>query len=636
MKPLLFDLKKRLINLLLMSSFVSLSSHAANSSDYLNQLQNKAKQQQLWKQTEWLNLLHYAGNVDAPDDFTNPVRDKKFFLAENGANNPEAELVATLVGIYDGEKKDNDNAQCRFVARLNWLTQKLAINTETLPTVHCKKYIEWRKNVQPRQVTLVFPTYHLNSPSSMFGHTLLRLDPEQDQGESKWLSVSISFGANVPENENSALYAYRGLVGGYAGLFITDHYYKKIQEYNGIEHRDIWEYHLNLTPEEIERMVTHIWELQDINFDYYFFDENCSYRLLELLEIARPGIELTNEYMVTAIPIDTVKTIYKAGMIENTEYRPARATVLSFMIQQMPENNRKLVMQLSGNIEIKNSSDFTRLPRDEQREIIEATYKYLRYQQTGTDRDPAVAKRSFQLLKLRNNYPVSSTPDLPPPVSPEKGHNSKRTSFGLGRRLDNYYGEVGFKMSFHDLEDNEEGFLRGAQINIGSLQIRAEENEGISLYKLDLIDIFSLSPRTQFFKPSAWRVYAGFEKQLTDGVDQLAAHLTGGAGGSWDFSDNNQFYTLATGRLEVNKQLDHSVEPGIGFIIGFLSHFAKNTARLEVSGEHFTGNMYRLRATYTHNFVINTNNSLKIFAKYEWQENDVEFSDINLSYQYYF
>ena len=636
MKFLLSDIKQRSNYSLLITLFISLSSHAANASDYLNQLQNKAKQQQLWKQTEWLNLLHYEGHGDSPDDYANPIRDKIFFLADKGANNAEAELIATLNGIYDSENKDDKNAQCRFVARLNWLTQKLAINTETLPTVHCKKYIEWRKNVQPQQVTLVFPTYHLNSPSSMFGHTLLRLDPEQDQGESKWLSVSISFGANAPENENSALYAYRGLVGGYAGLFITDHYYKKIQEYNGIEHRDIWEYHLNLTPEEIERMVTHIWELQEINFDYYFFDENCSYRLLELLEIARPGIELTNEYMVTAIPIDTVKTIYKAGIIENTEYRPARATVLSFMIQQMPENNRELVMQLSKNIEIKNSSDFTRLSRDEQREIIEAAYKYLRYQQTGTDRDPAVAKRSFQLLKLRNNYPVSSTPDLPPPVSPEKGHNSKRTSFALGRRLDNYYAEVGFKMSFHDLEDNEEGFLRGAQINIGSLQIRAEENEGISLYKLDLIDIFSLSPRTQFFKPSAWRVYAGFEKQLTDGVDQLAAHLTGGAGGSWDFSDNNQFYTLATGRLEINKQLDHTVEPGIGFITGLLSHFGTNTARLEISGEHFTGNMYRLRAQYIHNFVINTNNSLKIFAKHEWQENEVEFSDINLSYQYYF
>jgi hypothetical protein len=633
---LLTDINLRIKYLLLITTLITFTSHAANSEHYLRQLQNHAKQQQLWKQTEWLNLLHYKDNDDSPDDYENSIRDTAFFLADNGNNNAESELIATLDSIYDNEKKDDENAQCRFVARLNWLKQKLAINTDTLPAVHCKEYIAWRENVQPQQVTLVFPTYHLNSPSSMFGHTLLRLDPEKDEDESKWLSVSISFGANVPEGENSALYAWRGLFGGYSGLFITDHYYKKIQEYNGIEHRDIWEYHLNLTSEEIERLVTHIWELQSINFDYYFFDENCSYRLLELLEIARPGIELTDEYMVTAIPIDTVKTINKAGMIENTEYRPSRATVLSYMLENMPENNRDLAIKLSDDIETKSNQNFTRLSLDEQREIIEAAYKYLRYQQSEKGRDPDIAKRSFQLLKLRNNYPVSEVPEVPAPVSPEKGHSSKRSSFALGKRLDNYYGEFGFKMSFHDLEDNEKGFLRGAQINIGSLQIRTEENESVSLYKLDLIDIFSLAPRTQFFKPVAWRIYTGFERQFTKVVDQLAYHVTGGGGGNWKFLGDNQFYTLATGRLEINRQMDHTVEPGIGFITGLLSHFGTNTARLEVSGEQFTGNTYRLRAQYIHNFVINTNNSLKIFGKYEWQENNVEFSDINLSYQYYF
>ncbi|MCW8852472.1 MAG: hypothetical protein OQK44_07370, partial [Gammaproteobacteria bacterium] len=94
--------------------------------------------------------------------------------------------------------------------------------------------------------------------------------------------------------------------------------------------------------------------------------------------------------------------------------------------------------------------------------------------------------------------------------------------------------------------------------------------------------------------------------------------------------------TLATGRLEINKQMSHTIEPGLGFITGLLSHFGWSTARLEVSGEHFTGDMFRLRALYVQNFVINTNNSIKFFAQYEWQEDDVEFSDINLGYQYYF
>ena len=611
------------------------SAHADDNS-LLIQLQNQATQQKLWQQSEWLNLLHFDGDGETPDDYKSSIRDKRFFLAEDGSSNAETELLATIAGFYNTELKDDHNPQCKYIARFNWLSKKLTIDLVTLPTVHCEKYISWRKDVQPEYITLIFPTYHLNSPSSMFGHTLLRLDPGIDKGDSKWLSVAVNFGANTPDGENSLLYAYKGLAGGYPGLFVTDYYYKKIQEYNRIEHRDIWEYQLNLTPEETELMVTHLWELQDINFDYYFFDENCSYRLLELLEVARPGTELTDEFTITAIPIDTVKAIQKVGMIESLEYRPARATTLSYMLEQIPEQHHEIAIQLSKNIETSKSPVFTNLTKDEQRELIEIAYTYLRYQQAEEGRDPAIAKQSFQLLKLRNTYPKSKNPTVPAPVPPDKGHVSKRTSFALGKRLDNYYGEFGFKMSFHDLEDNEEGFLQGASINIGSLQIRAEENETIRLYRLDLIDIFSLAPRTQFFKPVAWRVYTGFERQFTKGVDQLGYHVTGGGGGNWKFLENNQFYTLATGRLEINKQMNNTIEPGLGFITGFLSHFGWSTARLELSGEHFTGDMYRLRAIYTHNFVINTNNSLKIFAKYEWQENDVEFSDINLSYQYYF
>jgi hypothetical protein len=616
-------------------SLLASTTHAADSSDIVRRLQDKAKQQQLWKQVEWINLLHYEGKGDSPADNENPIRDKRFFLADDGPENPESELLATIDGFYNTALKGDHNPQCRFVARLNWLTQALAIDAETLPTVHCEEYLQWRTFVNPKYATLIFPTYHLNSPSSMYGHTLLRLDPGEDKGESKWLSVAVNFGADVPDGENSLLYSYRGLAGGYNGVFITDHYFKKIQEYNRIEHRDIWEYRLNLTAKETERLVTHLWELQGINFDYYFFDENCSYRLLELLEVARPGIELTDEYVLTAIPIDTVKAVKKAGMTESPEYRPARATTISYMLQQIPEQHHEIVIHLSEDIETSNSPAFTSLSTDEQREIIEIAYKYLRYQQSEV-RDPAIAKRSFQLLKLRNEYPVSKPVEVPAPISPDNGHGSKRTSFALGQRLDNFYGEFGFKMSFHDLEDNARGFLQGAQINMGSIQIRAEENESISLYKLDIIDIFSLAPRTQFFKPVAWRIYTGFERQLTNDVDQLTYHLTGGGGGNWKFLGDNQFYTLATGRLEINKQMNHTIEPGIGFISGLLSHFNSSTARVEISGEHFTDDMYRLRALYIQNFMINTNNSIKIFAQYEWQENDVEFSDININYQYYF
>ena len=62
-----------------------------------------------------------------------------------------------------------------------------------------------------------------------------------------------------------------------------------------------------------------MWELKQIQFDYFFFDENCSYRLLELLQVARPGLQLTTQFPLTAIPTDTVKAIlsYKGVLYRN-------------------------------------------------------------------------------------------------------------------------------------------------------------------------------------------------------------------------------------------------------------------------------------------------------------------------------
>lgn len=617
-------------------AFVFFSAHAADSRNIV-ELQTRIQEQRIWQSTEWLNLLHYSDDGGATANYKSEVNDNRFFLAPDGDVNPESELLATVAAFYRTDISGDEHAQCRFVARLNWLKQKLSIDASTLPVVQCSRYIEWRKHVNSDHVTMVFPAYNLNSPSSMFGHTLLRLDSAKDEGNSGWLSTAVNFGANVTEEDNSILYAYKGLAGGYSGIFVVDHYYKKIQEYNRIEHRDIWEYRLNLTADETERIVTHLWEVQDINFDYYYFDENCSYRLLELLEVARPGIELTDEFKITAIPVDTVRTIKNNGLIEQSAYKPSQATILRHLLENIPEQDRDLVIQLSSDISTSKKDAFTSLPPSQQGNIADVAYQYLRYQQSGKGRDPAIAKRSHQLLLLLNSYPKDTLIDaaIDKPASPDQGHNSKRTTLGAGKRLGNLYTELGFRMAFHSLEDNEQGFLRGAQINLGNLQIRAEENEGISLYKLDLVDIFSLTPRTRFFKPVAWKVYTGLERQLTNGVDQLTAHVTGGAGGSWNLFKNSQVYALVTGRLEYNKQLDRAIEPAIGFTSGILQHFGPTTARLDVSGEQFSDGIYRLRAAYNQNFVISTNHSIRFSAKYEWQEVD-EFSDVQLNYQYYF
>lgn len=621
------------INYLIYALLLSLPINALSDSAR-DLIIDKAVDKVLWKKVEWLNLVHYNREYG---NYISQVDDDRFFYAEDGLKNPKAELIETIKHLFIKTDNPNQQTQCQFVARTEWLSKQLDIDTNMLPKVHCDEYLEWRELTQADSVTMIFPAYHLNSPSSMFGHTLLRLD-NATSSKSEWLSFAVNFGADISNDDNSLIYAYRGLAGGYPGIFITEPYFKKIQEYNRIEHRDIWEYRLNLTPEETRIMIDHLWELKTINFDYYFFDENCSYRLLELLEVARPQIELTDEFIVTAIPVDTVRAIENAQLIQSTSYRPARATKIQYALATMNGQQQQLVLELSKNIDVLKSASFTKLSVKEQKIIVDLAYKYLRYRKTKQSRDPASAKRSHQLLQTLNSYPVEIDvgKTVPAPLAPEKGHKSKRTTLALGQRLNNNYAELGFKMAFHDLEDNKEGFLQGAQINIGSIKIRAEDNVGLRLYQLDFIDIFSLTPRDEFFNPLSWKVNTGFEKQLTRNKDQLVYQLSGGAGGSWQIIKNHQFYALATGRLEINKQLKNLFEPSIGFTSGFLSHFKNTTARLEFSGEQFQENVYRLRFQYTQNFSFSTNHSMKLYARHQWQENNAEFSDINLSYQYYF
>src|SRR5690606_22368685 len=247
----------------------------------------------------WISLGHYERqNFGGWQSY---IDDEDFFLAVDGARAPLAELRATLEGLHADPALADAHPQCRFPSRTRWLRQQLAL--DELPAVECTEFAAWYADIDPHTTVLVFPDAYLNSPSSMFGHTLLRIDSAAtaDSGTAL-LSYALNFGAMIEGMDNSILYAWKGLAGGYPGQFALLPYREKLSEYSRLENRDLWEYRLDLTPEETGRMIEHVWELRQIRFDYFFFDENCSYRLLELLEIARPGLRLIEQFPLTAIP----------------------------------------------------------------------------------------------------------------------------------------------------------------------------------------------------------------------------------------------------------------------------------------------------------------------------------------------
>lgn len=189
----------------------------------------EARLQQLAADPYWIALGHYErGKLGGWRSY---VDDERFFLADNGESHPDAELAATLKALYASPSLGDKHAQCVYPARTRWLRQQLQL--DDLPQPQCGEYDNWYRDINPHSAVLVFPAAYLNSPSSMFGHTLLRIDQaDVTSNNTALLSYALNFGAYIEGMDNSILYAWKGLMGGYPGLFALVPYREKLAEYS--------------------------------------------------------------------------------------------------------------------------------------------------------------------------------------------------------------------------------------------------------------------------------------------------------------------------------------------------------------------------------------------------------------------
>ena len=154
---------KRLISLLALCACAPAWAQAQPS---------EARLQQLANDPFWLSLGHYeTGKLSG---WRSHVDDAKFFLAADGPSQPAAELSATLTALYAPASLGDKHAQCVFPARTRWLRAQLQL--KDLPQPTCAEFTTWYQDIAPHSAVLIYPAAYLNSPSSMFGHTLLRID----------------------------------------------------------------------------------------------------------------------------------------------------------------------------------------------------------------------------------------------------------------------------------------------------------------------------------------------------------------------------------------------------------------------------------------------------------------------------
>ena len=590
---------------------------------------------QLAKTEQWRALLHINMQT-AGSALESYVDDANFFLATDGSVNPENELLATVAAL-----KNQGDIQCKFPARTLFLLEKIKGLAKEVEPFVCQEYLAWRKKLKTSKVVLVFASAQLNSPSSMYGHTFLRFDPKNVEQGSTYLSYALNFGASVTQGDTGFLYAAKGLTGGYPGHFSANPYFEKIKEYNRLENRDLWEYELNLTQAEIDTMLAHIWELQGINFEYFFFDENCSFRLLELFDVARSGLYLAKNFPVTAMPLDTVRVVQEASLITKTDYRPSILTELKAQLAMLSTKENELALILSQDIEVLNSEEFINLNKEQQQRIVDSAYRYLRYQNTFNGRPKETTRRSFLLLRRLNENRTKLVIPIKPPARPDLGHKTAMLGFSLGKNLDKSFAEIKYRASYHDLLDPISGYYTGMSLNMVNAMVRVYQGGDVKLEKAELLDIVSLSARSNYFSPWSWKANISVEQQWTKDKEVLVTQGSGGGGVSYQPFDNSYLFLLATGRIELNRKLDTYAAVAPGLQLGFLYYWPRST--LLVDAEHYQflfDQTQRSRVSVEQSVQLGDNDSLRFSINYHHIESNTHdnnnFQEFKLEYRHYF
>lgn len=544
------------------------------AADYAEEVVGRARALKLAERAEWRKLLHYVPNMIAPG-VHGQVDSRDFYHAANGKNDPQAELEATLRAFFSqaAETEEVQHPQCRFPARFGWLAAELGFDASRMPRPACKRYRDWRAALDARQLTLVFAAAYLNNPGSMYGHTLLRVDAADQDERTRILAYTISFAADTDET-NGLVFAVKGLLGGYAGVFSTLPYYLKVREYGDLENRDLWEYQLDFTEEEVERVLRHAWELLPAYFAYFFFDENCSYHLLGLLQVARPNLELTAPFRLWALPVDTVRALTEQpGLVKRIVYRPANSTLIAARLARLQPEERRMARNLGLGTLDAGEARLRALPAERAAAVVEAGYDYLNYRRTtGTSEVKDGSALARELLVARSAIDVpSQAPRIEPGVRPDEGHRTSRFSAGAGERDGQAFVELGLRPTYHDIVDDDAGYIGGAQIEFFHVRARRYERDNARLESFIPIEIFSLSPRDEFFQPKSWRVSAGWQRaQTRGGAEPLALATDGGLGGAWQPRAGARIYATAEGAARAHDDFEKGYTIGVGARLGAL------------------------------------------------------------------
>lgn len=473
----------------------------------------------------WLRLLHYE--KDFLGNYESNVDSSKFFISKNGKYSPKEEFETSL------RFAENSDFACKFPLRFEFLrTIKKDFKRPKCPNL--EKFIETMK---ADKLSIVFSSYYASNPASLFGHTFLkiiRIPPGHTQESSDVFALAINFGAEIT-SKNPLVYAFNGLFGNYKGVYSLIPYYYKLREYNDLESRDLWEFELDFSKEEVRSILLHFWELKTSYYDYYYLSENCSYHMLTLLEGALPELDITKRLNRYVIPYETITALDEISKIKSFRFSPSSYRVAKKSVNNLDASEKKILREVVED----NVSNLEKIKRPESKiKVLDATINLFDYKFSSEIalKDASIQSKRRELILQRAKIDlVSKNEDIPIPIheNPRQSHKSMKVKLGYRESFGSNGALLSYRGALHNTEDMASGFPSSLSLSVLDLDFFINEDRKIFIHKLDVVKIEKIDTSDSLFKPVSWKLSLGNKREFFQSDHSgRSSHLTFGYGKS--------------------------------------------------------------------------------------------------------
>lgn len=550
--------------------------------------------EKLSQDPHWLKLLHYSNPY-----FGNRISDideGQFFLAKDGNKNPHAELLETIKNLQSSKE-----SYCRYPARRNWLESK----GFTFSTHQCEEYSAWTRDHSVKSLSMIFATGFLGNPASFFGHPLLKFNFKDEKSPLDMLDTAINYGAFTPPDVDPASYAINGMFGGYKAGFTSADFFYHANNYSELELRDMWEYELELSPKEVELIVGHLWELKEAKLNYYFFSDNCAYRMSELLELGS-GKKFIGKTPF-AIPSTLFHQIHDYELYSNLKLLKSRQSRMSDKVESLSDRERTQLEKIVRNSAHLKSDEFQNASDQMRSKVLDAAIDYYSFLiSKDTSQSDLKEKRKILLRERVSLPPESVNWNDSKPRPPHEAQKPILTQLGLVQS--EKFGKVGtlrMRPVYYDFISPDAGRPSYSSLGVMDFELNLSDDR-LWLKNLNLISIETLNiSRTGLEGDGgmAWRVKAGADQVTLACNTCTVPRVEVGAGKAFEFSKKFAFYGMIDPRLQTHLG-DYgffSLTPSFGTLITLSEKFRVHASagkRYQIDVGHRPENIFNVEGRF--------------------------------------